>query len=240
MEQGRGQARGIETLNPGFLVNTVAILQSAFVLSFVALLVFTWSQRTGLFDRRSKGAEVIFAPGEIGRIETDYRQDRDVRHHVDAIRWHRNLPRPADHRDPGPPGAKHERSMSLVHLGQVTQGAARMDLFQSGTKIRPAAKRPTDADGSTTDITQRLGRAASHRSGVMASFLGGQRQSRGNDALAFRLAAPQSVHPAMHVGLHQICLRSIWPGRGVNARQEGPDPTLALSKICSMLVRRSL
>lgn len=50
-------------------MNTVAILLSAFVLSFVALLVFIWSQRTGLFDRSSKGAEVIFAPGEIGRIE---------------------------------------------------------------------------------------------------------------------------------------------------------------------------
>ncbi|HQZ07772.1 MAG TPA: hypothetical protein PLJ46_17975, partial [Burkholderiaceae bacterium] len=50
-------------------MNTVAILLSAFVLSFVALLVFIWSQRTGLFDRSSKGAEVIFAPDEIGRIE---------------------------------------------------------------------------------------------------------------------------------------------------------------------------
>lgn len=50
-------------------MNTVAILLSAFVLSFVALLVFIWSQRTGLFDRSSKGAEVIFASGEIGRIE---------------------------------------------------------------------------------------------------------------------------------------------------------------------------
>ncbi len=50
-------------------MNTVAILLSAFVLSFVALLVFIWSQRTGLFDRSSKGAKVIFAPDEIGRIE---------------------------------------------------------------------------------------------------------------------------------------------------------------------------
>jgi len=50
-------------------VNTVAILLSAFVLSFVALLVFIWSQRTGLFDRSGRGAEVIFAPQEIGRIE---------------------------------------------------------------------------------------------------------------------------------------------------------------------------
>ena len=50
-------------------MNTVAILLSAFVVSFAALLVFIWSQRTGLFDRSSKGAEVIFAPDEIGRIE---------------------------------------------------------------------------------------------------------------------------------------------------------------------------
>ncbi len=50
-------------------MNTVAILLSAFILSFVALLVFVWSQRKGLFDRSSRGAEVIFAPDEIGRIE---------------------------------------------------------------------------------------------------------------------------------------------------------------------------
>jgi cytochrome c oxidase cbb3-type subunit 1 len=50
-------------------LSTVAILLSAFVLSFVALLAFIWSQRTGLFDRSSRGAEVIFAPREIGRIE---------------------------------------------------------------------------------------------------------------------------------------------------------------------------
>ena len=50
-------------------MNTIAILLSAFVLSFVALLVFIWSQRKGLFDRSSRGAEVIFASGEIGRVE---------------------------------------------------------------------------------------------------------------------------------------------------------------------------
>lgn len=50
-------------------MNTLAILLSAFVLSFVALLIFIRSQRAGLFDRSSRGAEVIFAPGEIGRIE---------------------------------------------------------------------------------------------------------------------------------------------------------------------------
>lgn len=50
-------------------MSTVAILLSAFVLSFVALLFFIWSQRSGLFDRSSRGAEIIFAPGEIGRVE---------------------------------------------------------------------------------------------------------------------------------------------------------------------------
>ena len=50
-------------------MNPAAILLSAFVISFVALVIFIWSQRIGLFDRTSTGAEVIFAPGEIGRIE---------------------------------------------------------------------------------------------------------------------------------------------------------------------------
>ncbi len=50
-------------------MNTASILLSAFVLSFVALLTFIWSQRKGLFDRSSRGAEVIFAPDEIGRVE---------------------------------------------------------------------------------------------------------------------------------------------------------------------------
>ncbi len=42
---------------------------SAFVLSFVALLVFIWSQSHGLFDRRASGAEIIFASGEIGQVQ---------------------------------------------------------------------------------------------------------------------------------------------------------------------------
>ena len=50
-------------------MDTAFILLSAFVLSFVALLVFIWSQSQGLFDRRASGAEIIFAPGEIGHIE---------------------------------------------------------------------------------------------------------------------------------------------------------------------------
>jgi len=50
-------------------MSTVAILLSAFVLSVVALLVFIWSQRSGLLERQVRAAEVIFAPGEIGRPE---------------------------------------------------------------------------------------------------------------------------------------------------------------------------
>ena len=50
-------------------MSTVAILLSAFVLSFVALLFFIWSQRSGLFDRSARGAEVIFAPGDTLFVE---------------------------------------------------------------------------------------------------------------------------------------------------------------------------
>jgi cytochrome c oxidase cbb3-type subunit 1 len=50
-------------------MSTLAILLSAFILSLVALLFFIWSQRSGLLDRSSAGAEVIFASGEIGSVE---------------------------------------------------------------------------------------------------------------------------------------------------------------------------
>lgn len=50
-------------------MDTAFILLSAFVLSFVALMFFIWSQSKGLFDKRASGAEVIFAPGEIGQVE---------------------------------------------------------------------------------------------------------------------------------------------------------------------------
>ena len=50
-------------------MSTAYLLLSAFVISFVALMLFIWSQRSGLFDRTSQGAEVIFAPGEIGRVD---------------------------------------------------------------------------------------------------------------------------------------------------------------------------
>lgn len=50
-------------------MNTLAILLSAFILSVVALTFFIWSQRSGIFDRSTEGANVIFASGEIGLVE---------------------------------------------------------------------------------------------------------------------------------------------------------------------------
>ncbi|MEP7295325.1 MAG: cbb3-type cytochrome c oxidase subunit I [Burkholderiales bacterium] len=50
-------------------MSTLSILLSAFVLSVVALMVFIWSQRAGLFERGSEGAKVIFATGEVGSVE---------------------------------------------------------------------------------------------------------------------------------------------------------------------------
>jgi cytochrome c oxidase cbb3-type subunit 1 len=50
-------------------VTTLAILMSAFLLSVIALGFFIWSQRVGLLSRDPKSAEVIFATGELGRVE---------------------------------------------------------------------------------------------------------------------------------------------------------------------------
>ena len=50
-------------------MSTVAILMSAFVLSIIGLGTFIWSQRAGLLSRDPAGADVIFAPREIGMIE---------------------------------------------------------------------------------------------------------------------------------------------------------------------------
>lgn len=50
-------------------MSTLTILLSAFILSVVALLVFIWTQRSGLFDAGAAGARVIFAPQEVGRPE---------------------------------------------------------------------------------------------------------------------------------------------------------------------------
>jgi cytochrome c oxidase cbb3-type subunit 1 len=50
-------------------MSTLSIPLSAFVLSVVALLIFIWTQRSGLFDAGATGARVIFAPQEIGNTE---------------------------------------------------------------------------------------------------------------------------------------------------------------------------
>jgi cytochrome c oxidase cbb3-type subunit 1 len=50
-------------------MDTLTLLLSAFVLSFIALLAFIWTQRSNLLDRSPNGANVIFAPGELGHVE---------------------------------------------------------------------------------------------------------------------------------------------------------------------------
>ncbi|WP_052452050.1 cbb3-type cytochrome c oxidase subunit I [Noviherbaspirillum autotrophicum] len=50
-------------------MDTVTILLSSFVLSITGLFVFIWSLRKKLFDDSPAAAQVIFSPGEIGRIE---------------------------------------------------------------------------------------------------------------------------------------------------------------------------
>ncbi len=70
MASGAGGANVAATcIQPENALSTVAILLSAFVLSVTALLVFIWSQRSSMFDKSAKAAEVIFAPGEIGTRE---------------------------------------------------------------------------------------------------------------------------------------------------------------------------
>jgi len=50
-------------------VSTVAILLSAFVLSVIALMIFIWSQRSGVLTPDPHAAEIIFAEGEVGSGE---------------------------------------------------------------------------------------------------------------------------------------------------------------------------
>lgn len=50
-------------------MDPVTILLSAFILSVVALAFFIWSMRQGLFEREAEGAEVIFEPAELGRVD---------------------------------------------------------------------------------------------------------------------------------------------------------------------------
>lgn len=50
-------------------MNPTAILLATFVLSIVGLFAFIWSLRSGLFERESNGAGVIFTAEEIGRYD---------------------------------------------------------------------------------------------------------------------------------------------------------------------------
>ena len=50
-------------------MNPTALLLATFIISIAGLFAFIWSLRKGLFEQESSGAGVIFAPGEIGRLD---------------------------------------------------------------------------------------------------------------------------------------------------------------------------
>jgi cytochrome c oxidase cbb3-type subunit 1 len=50
-------------------MDTITILLSSFILSITGLFVFIWSLRKRFFDSDPAAAKVIFAEGEIGRVE---------------------------------------------------------------------------------------------------------------------------------------------------------------------------
>ncbi|SEB25954.1 cbb3-type cytochrome c oxidase subunit I [Variovorax sp. YR216] len=58
--------------------STLLSLLSAFLLSIIGLFVFIWSMRRGLLIENPRGASVIFARGEIGKID-DPALDGDAR-----------------------------------------------------------------------------------------------------------------------------------------------------------------
>lgn len=60
-------------------MDPTAVLLSAFILSIVALAVFIWSVRQGLFDREAEAAAVIFGAGELGRPEDPAATPRETR-----------------------------------------------------------------------------------------------------------------------------------------------------------------
>ena len=49
--------------------SAILSLLGAFLLSIIGLFVFIWSSRKGLLLENPKAASIIFAPGEIGRID---------------------------------------------------------------------------------------------------------------------------------------------------------------------------
>ncbi|MCE4556839.1 cbb3-type cytochrome c oxidase subunit I [Roseateles cellulosilyticus] len=66
-------------------MSTVVVLLSAFVLSIIALAVFIWTQRVGMFEKSAKAAEVIFAPGEIGTPEDPAAHAEQTLHHAELV-----------------------------------------------------------------------------------------------------------------------------------------------------------
>jgi cytochrome c oxidase cbb3-type subunit I len=50
-------------------MDPIIVLLSAFLISVVALGVFIWSMRNGVFGPASGGAKVIFTANEVGHVE---------------------------------------------------------------------------------------------------------------------------------------------------------------------------
>src|SRR5262249_10888094 len=53
----------------GLMDSAVMSLLGAFVLSIIGLFVFIWSMREGLLVENPKAASIIFARGEIGKVD---------------------------------------------------------------------------------------------------------------------------------------------------------------------------
>ena len=49
--------------------SAILSLLGAFVLSIIGLFVFIWSLRQGLLVENPKAASIIFAHGEVGRVD---------------------------------------------------------------------------------------------------------------------------------------------------------------------------
>lgn len=63
--------------------SAILSLLGAFLLSIIGLFVFIWSMRQGLLVENPKAASIIFAPGEIGKVDDPALTDT-ARHSMQA------------------------------------------------------------------------------------------------------------------------------------------------------------
>ena len=90
-------------------MNTVAILLITFLMSIAALTLFIWSLRKGLTDPNPAAANVIFYPGEIGRVEEPSA----------TANAQRNLQRAIVATDATQPGQQLEQNHEHEHTKQI-------------------------------------------------------------------------------------------------------------------------